>query len=86
MPREYFVEGMDREVDEAVRRAIEHLESLGVEVQEVSLPHTEYAVAVYYLIAPSEASSNLARYDGVKYGYRDKQQESTNNVSPKFQA
>ncbi|RMG90818.1 MAG: Asp-tRNA(Asn)/Glu-tRNA(Gln) amidotransferase subunit GatA [Candidatus Dadabacteria bacterium] len=70
VPREYFIEGLDPEVEAAVRRAIGVLEAQGAEVREVSLPHTEYAVATYYLIAPAEASSNLARYDGVKYGLR----------------
>jgi aspartyl-tRNA(Asn)/glutamyl-tRNA(Gln) amidotransferase subunit A len=70
VPQEYFVEGMDPEVDQAVRQAVQVLEDQGAEVREVSLPHTEYAVAVYYLIATAEASSNLARYDGVKYGLR----------------
>lgn len=70
VPREYFIEGMDKEVETAVRGAIKHMESLGAEIVEVSLPHTEYAVAAYYLLATSEASSNLARYDGVKYGLR----------------
>jgi len=70
VPREYFIEGMDKEVETAVRGAIKHMESLGAEIIEVSLPHTEYAVAAYYLLATSEASSNLARYDGVKYGLR----------------
>jgi len=70
VPREYFIEGMDKEVETAVRAAIKQIESLGAEIVEVSLPHTEYAVAAYYLLATSEASSNLARYDGVKYGLR----------------
>jgi aspartyl-tRNA(Asn)/glutamyl-tRNA(Gln) amidotransferase subunit A len=70
IPREYFVEGMQPEVEEAVRGAIRVLESLGAQVREVSLPHTEYAIPTYYLIATAEASSNLARYDGVKYGLR----------------
>jgi len=70
IPREYFVEGMDPEVEAAVRKAVEALKALGATCEEVSLPHTEYAVAVYYLVATAEASSNLARYDGVKYGYR----------------
>jgi len=70
IPTEYFVEGMHPEVEQAVRQAIQTLEQLGARCQEVSLPHTEYGVATYYIIAPSEASSNLARYDGVKYGYR----------------
>jgi aspartyl-tRNA(Asn)/glutamyl-tRNA(Gln) amidotransferase subunit A len=70
VPREYFVDGMAADVEGAVRAAIERLRELGAEVVEVGLPHTEFAVATYYLIAPAEASSNLARYDGVKYGLR----------------
>jgi aspartyl-tRNA(Asn)/glutamyl-tRNA(Gln) amidotransferase subunit A len=70
MPREYFIEGMDREVEKAVKDAVKSLEGLGATVVEVSLPHTSYAVATYYILATSEASSNLARYDGVKYGFR----------------
>ena len=70
VPREYFVEGMDPQVRESVTAAINQLITLGAEVDwEVSLPSTPHAVAVYYIIAPSEASANLARYDGVKYGY-----------------
>ena len=72
LPREYFVPGMDPEVEQAVREAVRVLEGLGAHVDEVSLPHSEYALATYYLIATSEASSNLARYDGVRYGYRSK--------------
>ena len=70
LPREYFVEGMDKEVADTVKAAAKHLEKLGAQVIEVSLPHTEYCIATYYIIAPSEASSNLARYDGVRYGLR----------------
>ncbi|WP_353684723.1 Asp-tRNA(Asn)/Glu-tRNA(Gln) amidotransferase subunit GatA [Thermodesulfovibrio sp. 3907-1M] len=70
IPKEYFIEGIDKEVEERLNEAIKHLESLGCIPVEISLPHTEYAVATYYLIATSEASSNLARYDGVKYGLR----------------
>ncbi len=70
VPREYFGEGVDPEVAAAVTRALHTLEGLGAELVEVRLPHTEYAVAAYYLIATAEASSNLARYDGVKYGFR----------------
>jgi len=69
VPREYFVEGMQAEVEVAIRAGINKLEELGAVVEEVSLPHTRYALAVYYIIAPSEASANLARYDGVKYGF-----------------
>ena len=70
LPREYFIEGVDRQVDAAVRAAIKHYESLGAELVEVSLPHTEHAVGVYYIIATAEASANLARFDGVRYGHR----------------
>ena len=70
VPREYFVGGLDPQVEQAVRDAIELYRSLGAEIREVSLPHTEYATATYYLVATAEASSNLARYDGVRYGHR----------------
>jgi len=70
IPREYFGEGLDPQVEEAVRAAIRVLEGRGARCVDVSLPHTEYGVAAYYIIAPAEASSNLARYDGVKYGFR----------------
>ena len=69
VPKEYFVEGTDPGVEKAVREALNVLEGLGARVEETSLPLTPYALAVYYIIAPSEASANLARYDGVKYGY-----------------
>jgi aspartyl-tRNA(Asn)/glutamyl-tRNA(Gln) amidotransferase subunit A len=70
IPKEYFIAGMQPEVERAVRAGIRVLEKDGFRVEEISLPHTEYAIAVYYIIATAEASSNLARYDGVKYGYR----------------
>ncbi|MEE9614244.1 MAG: Asp-tRNA(Asn)/Glu-tRNA(Gln) amidotransferase subunit GatA [Thermodesulfobacteriota bacterium] len=70
IPKEYFIEGLDPEVEKAVKKAIEVLKDAGAETKEITLPHTEYAVAVYYLVATAEASSNLARYDGVKYGTR----------------
>lgn len=76
IPKEYFIEGLDPEVEQNVQQGIEVLKQAGAEVVEVSLPHTDYCVAVYYLIAPAEASSNLARYDGVKYGFRDMSSES----------
>jgi len=76
IPKEYnSPDGLDPDVYNAVQEAIRKFTELGVQCVEVSLPHTEYAVAAYYVIAPSEASSNLARYDGVKYGYRDKSQD-----------
>jgi aspartyl-tRNA(Asn)/glutamyl-tRNA(Gln) amidotransferase subunit A len=72
IPREYFVEGMQEEVRVALESAISKLKELGAEIDwEVSLPHTKYALAVYYILAPSEASANLARYDGVKYGFSE---------------
>ena len=70
MPREYFIEGIDPQVDAAVRAAVRHYESLGAEIVEVTLPNTEHAVGVYYIIATAEASANLARFDGVRYGHR----------------
>lgn len=70
MPEEYFIAGIQPEVEQAVRQAIGVFESLGASLQPVSLPHTEYALPVYYLIAPAEASANLARYDGVRFGPR----------------
>lgn len=75
IPTEYsHAKGLDPEVDAAVKKAVQTIESLGARCIEVSLPHTDHVVAAYYVIAPSEASSNLARYDGVKYGFRDKTQ------------
>lgn len=75
VPKEYFIEGMDKEVEETVKGGIEIMSSLGAEIIDISLPHTEYAAAAYYIIAPSEASSNLARYNGVKYGLREDTKE-----------
>ncbi|HLB27788.1 MAG TPA: Asp-tRNA(Asn)/Glu-tRNA(Gln) amidotransferase subunit GatA [Dehalococcoidales bacterium] len=69
VPKEYFVQGMQPEVKTAIETAIKKLDGLGAKIEEVSLPSTRYALAVYYIIAPSEASANLARYDGVKYGF-----------------
>ena len=70
IPKEYFAEGLDTDVEKGVREAVKTLESMGMKTVEVSLPHTEYAVATYYILACAEASANLSRYDGVKYGYR----------------
>ncbi len=70
LPKEYFISGIDPQVEAAVHAAVEQYTKLGAEIIEVSLPHTEYAVAVYYIIATAEASANLARFDGVRYGYR----------------
>jgi len=76
VPREYFAQGIEPEVEALVRAAIERLRELGAEVGEVSLPHTGYGLASYYIIAPAECSANLARYDGVKYGYSAEDAES----------
>jgi len=70
LPREYFVSGMDPEVEAAVRSAAAELKAMGAQIEEISLPHTKHALAAYYLIAPAEASSNLARYDGIRFGLR----------------
>jgi aspartyl-tRNA(Asn)/glutamyl-tRNA(Gln) amidotransferase subunit A len=77
LPKEYFIEGLDPEVENKVRNAVEELGRLGAEVIEISLPHTEFALSTYYIIAPAEASTNLARFDGVRYGFRAK---GTNNL------
>lgn len=76
VPREYFITGIQPQVEEKTRAAIDQLKALGAEIREISLPHTEYALPVYYILAPAEASANLARYDGVRYGPR----EEANNM------
>jgi len=70
VPKEYFIEGIDPEVKDALDKALKVFEKLGAKIEETTLPHTEYSLPTYYLIATAEASSNLARYDGVQYGYR----------------
>lgn len=77
LPKEYFIDGLHPEVKRSVDAAIDAMSKAGAEVEEVSLPHTEYAMAVYYIIAPAEASANLARFDGVRYGHRS---EAADNV------
>jgi len=72
IPKEYFIEGMDTEIERSVMESISVLEGLGAIRKDISLPHTDYAVATYYILATAEASSNLARYDGARYGYRTK--------------
>ena len=69
LPKEYFVDGMQPEVEQAVRVAANDIKAAGAEIVDISLPHTKYAVAVYYIVLPAEASANLARYDGIRYGY-----------------
>lgn len=70
LPKEYFIKGLDPQVEEAVRAAVARYEKLGAKIVDISLPHTEYALSTYYIIAPAEASANLARFDGVRYGFR----------------
>ena len=69
VPKEYFIEGMDKGVEKLIKQAIKKFEDLGAKIEEISLPHTKYALPSYYLIMPSEVSANLARYDGIKYGF-----------------
>lgn len=83
VPKEYFAEGLDNQVAEQVQNAIVDLEKLGASVEEISLPHTDYAIATYYIIAPAEASANLARYDGVRYGFRTEEQTDLINMYKK---
>ena len=83
VPKEYFIEGIDREVKDALDKALKIFEKLGTRIEEVSLPHTEYSLPTYYLIATAEASSNLARYDGVQYGYRTEDYEDLSSMYQK---
>ena len=83
VPKEYFIEGIDREVKDALDKALKMFEKLGARIEEVSLPHTEYSLPTYYLIATAEASSNLARYDGVQYGYRTEDYEDLSSMYQK---
>ena len=75
-PQEYFEQGVDAVVKESIKKALQKYEELGAIVEEVSLPHSEYALPAYYLVAPAEASANLARFDGVRYGHRDFEAEN----------
>ena len=83
VPKEYFIEGIDPEVKSALDRALKIFEKLGARVEEVSLPHTKYSLPTYYLIATAEASSNLARYDGVQYGYRAEEYKDLSSMYQK---
>ena len=80
VPKEYFVKGIDPEVEKVIRQAIKKYEEMGAKIEEVSLPHTEYALPAYYIINPSEASANLARYDGIKYGFSIEKTEKPKNL------
>jgi len=80
VPKEYFIEGIDPEVKDALDKALKIFEKLGAKIEEASLPHTEYSLPTYYLIATAEASSNLAKYDGVQYGYRTEDYENLSSM------
>jgi len=80
IPKEYFVKGMDPEVRGLIKESIEKFRKVGMKVEEISLPHTEYSLSVYYIIMPAEASANLARYDGIKYGYSTKDEKNLMDV------
>ena len=82
MPKEYFGEGLDPEVRAAVEAAIQKLAEAGCEIVPISLPHTEYAIPTYYIIATAEASANLARFDGVRYGYRSPRAHTLSEMYP----
>ena len=86
VPKEYFIAGINEEVEKCIKQTLNILEKEGAEIIEISLPHTEYAVATYYIIAPAEASSNLARYDGVKFGYRAENYEDLLDMYKKTRA
>lgn len=86
VPKEYFLEGLDPEIEAAVRKTIAQLQDQGAEVVDISLPHTEYTLPVYYIIAPAEAASNLARYDGIRYGFRTDNAESLTEVYERTRA
>jgi len=86
VPKEYFIKGIDKEVEKIIKSRISDYEKMGAKIIEISLPHTEYALPAYYLIATSEASSNLARYDGIKYGFSDKETDSLLDVYLKTRA
>jgi aspartyl-tRNA(Asn)/glutamyl-tRNA(Gln) amidotransferase subunit A len=86
IPNEFFSAGIDADVVKAVKDGIKSLENMGAQVQEVSLPNVQYALPTYYLIAMCEASSNLARFDGIRYGYRTKNKDAVKNIITRFKA
>ncbi|MCK9282522.1 MAG: aspartyl/glutamyl-tRNA amidotransferase subunit A, partial [Melioribacteraceae bacterium] len=80
IPKEYFGEGLQREIRESINNLISQLKDNGFEIKEISLPHSEYTISTYYILITAEASSNLARYDGAKYGYRSKESNNLENL------
>ncbi len=85
IPKEYFIDGLDSAVEKVIREAIENLKKLGAEIVEISLPHTEFAVATYYVVASSEISANMARFDGIRYGPTIKNEEAKDLVELYFE-
>ncbi|MEL7598256.1 MAG: amidase family protein, partial [Clostridiaceae bacterium] len=83
VPKEFFKEGLDKEIEEGVKKGIEKLKSLGAEVEEISFPITDEGLSAYYIISSAEASSNLARYDGIRYGYRAEEFEDVYDLMEK---
>ena len=86
LPKEYFIDGLDPEVKTVTDAAVKACADAGAELVEVSLPHTEYAMAVYYIVAPAEASANLARFDGVRYGHRSDRSDNVFNLYARSRA
>jgi aspartyl-tRNA(Asn)/glutamyl-tRNA(Gln) amidotransferase subunit A len=84
IPQEYFVEGIDSEIKEAVNQAIEKVKQEGFKIKKISLPHTSYALATYYIIMPSEVSANMARYDGIRYGLSRSKENSLDNLTSMY--
>jgi aspartyl-tRNA(Asn)/glutamyl-tRNA(Gln) amidotransferase subunit A len=80
IPKEYFIDGMDKSVEDSIKQAVKKYEAMGAVAEEISLPHTEYAIATYYIIVPSEVSANMARYDGIKYGYSINQSKGSQEL------
>ncbi|HCG76380.1 MAG: Asp-tRNA(Asn)/Glu-tRNA(Gln) amidotransferase GatCAB subunit A [bacterium (Candidatus Ratteibacteria) CG_4_10_14_3_um_filter_41_18] len=80
VPQEYFVSGIDREVEASIKKSIKLLEAIGAKIEEITLPHTDYGIATYYIIATAEASANLARFDGIRYGYRSKNNKTLSEL------
>lgn len=80
LPKEYFIKGVTQQVERTIKKTIEKLKEEGNDIKEISLPHSQYALACYYLIAPCEASANLARFDGIRYGYSNQNPQSLNEV------
>ena len=84
MPEEYFIDGLDKAVSEGVQQAIDKLKSLGFNFKKISLPHTKYAVSCYYIVMPAEVSSNLARFDGIRYARIIRHERRSGKTSARY--